>query len=109
MSENYDDGGWRSATMKHRIWDNVEYSDIYNKYEGEGQISDNISYLEKSINYYRNLAYTKAVFLSDLDKREIENYYYTNQELSLEERTYVEDILMNAITNFDYPEDFDFT
>jgi hypothetical protein len=30
------DGGWRSATMKHCIFDNVEYSDIYNEYEGKG-------------------------------------------------------------------------
>jgi hypothetical protein len=36
MSEDYDDGGWRSATMKHCIYNNVEYRDIYNKYEGEG-------------------------------------------------------------------------
>ena len=91
--EDYDDGGWRSATMKHRIWNNSNYDDIYTNYE------DNI-------NYYRNLAYRLTPFLTDKDKKEIENYYYTNQELTLEERTLVEDILMKAITNEQYKGQF---
>ena len=93
--EDYDDGGWRSATMKHRIWANTDYDNIYNNYE------DNI-------NYYRDLAYKLTPFLSDKNKKEIENYYYTNQELTLEERTLVEDILMEAITNKQYDGEFSY-
>ena len=54
--EDYDDGGWRSATMKHRIWANTDYDNIYNNYEDD-------------INYYRSLAYELAPFLSDKDKK----------------------------------------
>lgn len=121
--KDYHDGGWCSAVMRHRIYSNEEYDDIYDEIEG---IAENGLYPPNTINYYRNLAYNisysiteidsegnpsefiinPANFLTEEDKNKIENYYYTNQELALEERVLVEDIIMEAITKSGYDKEF---
>lgn len=122
--EDYDDGGWRSATIKHCIQNNTNYDNIYKAYEGLPD--ENNHYPINTINYYRFLAYDSsaiifdtdsegnsikiypASFLSEKDKQEIENYYYTNQDLTLEESTLVEDIIMKAITDNQYKGQFNY-
>ena len=94
--KDYHDGGWCSAVMRHRIYSNEEYDDIYDE-------------MEEKIDAQRSLAYALTPFLKkEEDKNIIENYYYTNQELTLEERALVEDILMNAITEDEYKEEFSY-
>lgn len=79
---NYYNGGWRSATLRHRIEDNQNYKNIY----------DNA---QEQINLKRNQIFT---IVPEIKPHEItiENYYYTNQELTLEEKTIVEDLILQS-------------
>ena len=79
---NYYDGGWCSATLRHRIEDNQSYKDIYNNAQAQ-------------INSKRNQIFGLVPEIKPHELT-IENYYYTNQELTLEEKTTVEDLILQS-------------